>query len=152
MPGWYGDFVIPTMLATAADYTDWTGNAAPANIIPILRACTSLVMDATMTAFYDVDSTTGLATDAQTLNAMRDATCIQAAAWVALGIDPSLGGVTTATLASSKKIGTASLVRDTADVAAASAARQSALTGLVPDAMRMLQQNNLLAYGPWTFG
>jgi hypothetical protein len=140
------------MLATPTDYTNWTGAAPPANITPILRACTSLVMDAAETAFYDVDTTTGLATDAQTLAAMRDATCIQAAAWVALGIDPNLGGVTTATIASSKKIGTASIVRDTADVAAASAARQAALTGLVPDAMRMLQQNNLLAYGPWTFG
>lgn len=152
MPGWYGDFVIPAALATSTDYTTWTGAAAPTNITSILRACTSLVLDATMTAFYDVDTTTGLATDTQTLTAMRNATCIQAAAWVKLGIDPDLGGVVTPTIASSKKIGTASIVRDTADVAAASAARTAALTGLVPDAMRMLQQNNLLAYGPWTFG
>lgn len=152
MPGWYGTFVIPDMLASPEDYTTWTGSTPPANITQILRSCTSLVLDATSTAFYDVDTTTGLATDTDVLGALRDATCIQAAAWVALNIDPATGGVLTQSVKASKKIGSAAITYDTADVQAASAARQAAYTGLVPEALRRLQQRNLLGYAPWTFG
>lgn len=147
MSGYWGNFVVPDTLAVSADFTTWTGGSAPANIAQILRACSSLVLDATETAYYAVDPLTGIATDAQTKNAMRDATCIQAAAWVALNIDPATGGVIQSSAKRSKKIATAAI--EYADADAAARARTAAYTGLVPEALRKLQQNNLLGFGPY---
>jgi hypothetical protein len=147
---YYGNFVVPDSLATATDYTTWTSKAAPTNIAPLLRACTSMVLDATEGAYYDTDPLTGVATDPRQLAAMRDAVCIQAAAWVVLGIDPLTGGVLTSTVKKSKKLATASI--EYADADAATAARTAAYNHLVPEAARKLQQNNLVGSGPWTFG
>lgn len=150
----YPSFIVPTTLASSTDYTNWTSaQSAPANITQVLRGCTSLVLDATEGAIYDVDLTTGLATDPATLAALRDATCIQASAWVALNIDPATGGVMQSSKAAkAKKIGTASIEYDETETAAAAAARQAAYTGLVPEAMRFLQQRNLLPIGPAFLG
>jgi len=60
--------------------------------------------------------------------------------------------VLTASVKTSKKIGTASITVAAADADAAAAARAAALTSLVPEALRKLQQNNLISYSPWTFG
>lgn len=147
---YYGNFVVPDTLATPADYATWTTKAAPANVVQVLRACTSLVLDATEGAYYDTDNTTGVATDPRQMAAMRDAVCIQAAAWVLLGIDPLTGGALTSSVKKSKKIGTASI--EYADSAEAAAARAVAYEHLVPEAARKLQQNNLTGSGPWTFG
>lgn len=147
----YGSFVVPVTLASPSDFTTWNlGVAGPSNIVAILRSCTSIVLDAAEGVIYDVDPLTGLATDTQVKTALMETTCIQAVAWVALGIDPALGGVTTQTVKASKKILSAAITYDTGDTAAAAAARARALTELVPDAWRKLQQNNLLgttAYG-----
>jgi hypothetical protein len=150
MGSYYGNFVIPETLATPADYTTWTTLTPPANITPILRSCTSLVLNATEGAYYATDPLTGLAIEVQMLNAMRDATCIQAAAWVALGIDPLTGGVVVSSVKTSKKLATASVTY--ADSAEAAAARSAAYENLVPEALRKLQQTNLVGSGPWTFG
>lgn len=150
MPAFYGDFVVPTMLAQPSDLAAWTQTIPPDNATILLRSATSLVMDATVQAYYAVDPLTGLATDAQIKTAMQNATCIQAAAWAAIGYDPLTGGVITPSVASSKKIGTASIVY--ADGQAAADARTDALTGLVPEAERILRINNLLIPSPWTFG
>lgn len=151
---WYWPgYVIPTTLASPTDYQNWTGSAGPSNIVQILRSCSSLVLDATAGAYYAVDSATGLATDAQIGNAMRDATCIQAAAWIALGIDPAAGGVISkAGTVSSKKIGTAAVTYDNSGSALAAESRAAASTGLVPDAERLLRQNNLWGFRPWVLG
>lgn len=151
---WYWpNYTVPTTLASPADYQTWTGSAGPDNIVQILRACTSLVLEASSAAYYPVDSTTGLATVAQTANALRDATCIQAAAWVALGIDPAAGGVISKSgTAASKKIGSAQIVYDNSGSALAAESRAAASVSLVPDAERMLKRNNLLGFAPWTFG
>jgi len=141
--------IIPTQYATASDLAAWTQAPAPANADQILRACTGLVLDATEEAYYTTDPTTGMATDTQILGAMRDATCIQAAAWIALNIDPATGGVLTQSLRTSKKIGTAQVTFDVADTAAAAAARQAAYTGLVPAALAHLRRYNLIGNGPY---
>lgn len=150
MPGYFGPFVVPATLASPDDLATWTGGTAPANAAALLRSCSALVLDATEGAYYDVDDATGLATDTQILEAMRDATCIQAAAWDALKIDPATGGVLVSNVKQSKKIGSASITY--ADTAAAAAARAHAYKNLVPDAVRKLQQNNLLGTTPWAFG
>lgn len=151
---WYWPgFVIPTTLASSSDYETWTGTTAPTNIDQILRSCTSLVLDASAGAYYTVDPTTGLATDTTTANALRDATCIQAAAWVQLGIDPLAGGVISKSGAvASKKIGSGQVVYDNSGSAIAAQSRADAAIGLVPDAERMLRQNNLWGFHPWVLG
>lgn len=146
----YGPFVIPPTLASPSDLATWTGVAAPTNAVQLLRACSSMVLDATEGAYYTVDPITGLATDAQILVAMRDATCIQAAAWAALGIDPLTGGAVTSKVKSSQKLLTAVITY--ADAAAAAEARKAAYEHLVPTAMQKLQQNNLIGTHPWSRG
>jgi hypothetical protein len=148
MSGPYGSFVIPTMLATPGDLATWTQTAAPATAAATIRSCTTMVLDATEGAYYDVDKTTGLATDAQILKAMMEATCIQSAAWIALGINPLTGGIDLGGVKKSKKIGSASF--EIAGAEATAAAKAFAVTHLVPEAMMKLQQNNLLGDGPYT--
>jgi hypothetical protein len=150
MAGLFGNFPVPTMLAQPADLAAWTGTAAPANATALLREATSMVLSATLGGYYAVDSVTGLATDPVVAQVLNDATCIQAAAWAALGIDPNLGGVVTSTIVSQKSIGSAHL--SYADAASAAAAKEAALNGLVPAAMRKLAQNNLLPSNVWLYG
>lgn len=136
-------FVVPSTLASPADFHAWTGLAAPANLDEVLRACSGLVLDATSGARYPVDEETGLSTDNDVKNALRDATCIQAAAWVKLGIDPDLGGTVTQTAKKRKKVGSAEI--EYADSGAAAGARAQALTGLVPAAEKYLRVRGLIS-------
>ncbi|MDQ0894430.1 hypothetical protein [Agromyces ramosus] len=137
-------FVVPTTLASAADYKAWTGETTdPPKITQTLRSCTTLVLDATKTAIYDTDPATGLATDEDVNNALRDATCIQAAAWVALKIDPATGGAIVQATKKRKELGTA--VIEYGDTAAAAAARSAAYSDLVPEAAKYLWQRGLLS-------
>ncbi|WP_350347257.1 hypothetical protein ABIQ69_11510 [Agromyces sp. G08B096] len=135
-------FVVPTTLAEPADLAAWTGTDAPTNAAQILRSCTSLVLDETKTATYPVDPETGLSTDTDVKNALRDATCIQAAAWVALKIDPATGGVLAQSVKKRKELGTA--VIEYADSASAAAARAQAYRELVPEARAFLRNRGLL--------
>lgn len=146
----YSSFVVPPTLASADDYATWTEAAAPDGIDAKLRGCTSLVLDASLGVIYDVDPLTGLATDETVKNALRDATCIQAQAWVALNIDPATGGIQTSGVKRAKRIGSASI--EYADTATAAAARAAAYTSLVPQAAMFLQQRNLLGTQPFPRG
>lgn len=142
-------FVVPTMLASTADYTTWSASTPPSNIDAILRSCTVLVLNATKMDLYAVDPTTGLPTDTTTVYALRDATCIQAQAWVRLSIDPSTGGVVeSAKIAQSKKIGTASVQYAESEVQATVQARKSAYTELVPEALQYLRARGLAGFAP----
>lgn len=152
MSDYYGSSVVPTMLASAADYTasPFTDGEAPANINALLAATTILVIDATSSAYYGVDPTTGLATDPLILAAMKDANIIQAAAWDSLGIDPLTGGAVTTGVKTAKGIGTGRI--SYGDTAQAAAARALAAVELVPTALRRLQQQNLIQSEPWVYG
>lgn len=150
MAGLFGNFPVPDMLAQPTDLATWTGTAAPGNATQLLREATSMVLSATLGGYYAVDPVTGLATDPVVAKVLSDATCIQAAAWAALGYDPNLGGVLTAGVESQTKIGSASIVF--ADAAAAAAAKQAAIDELVPAAVRKLAQNNLLSSNVWMYG
>jgi hypothetical protein len=150
MPGLFGNFVVPDMLAQPTDLANWTQQPVPANAVALLRSATSLVLEATGSAYYAVDPNTGLATDTATYNALRDATCIQAAAWAAMGIDPTLGGVADAKVVQEKSIGSARLVY--ANAADAEQAKAASLRNLVPEAARKLQLNNLLSSNVWMYG
>lgn len=150
MSDFYNSAVIPDMLATAADYTAYTQGDPPDNINPLLRSCTTMVLDATSGSYYDADPLTGLATDPVIAKALTNATCAQAAAWDALGINPLTGGVLVAGVKTAKGIGTGRI--SYGDVAQAAAARAAAATDLVPDALRILLNANLIGIEPWTYG
>ena len=150
MAGLFGNFVVPDALAAPTDLAAWTGTTAPANAVPLLRSATTLVLAATKGAYYAVDPLTGLATDPVVANVLNQATCIQAAAWAALGVDPLTGGVAVSTVVSQKAIGSARLTY--ADSAQAAAAKTAAVTELVPEAVAKLSQNNLLASNVWMYG
>lgn len=136
-------YIIPAMLADAADLQRWTQAPVPDNADTYLRSCSSMVSDATRLAVYRTDPTTGLPTDPTILDAFRDATCIQAAAWITLGIDPLTGGFDTTGVKSSKKIGSAAITVAGADQAAA--ARAYAAANLVPEAIRVLRVHGLIS-------
>lgn len=150
MAGLFSNFVVPEFLAQIGDLAEWTGADAPVNAKPLLRAATSLVLSASSTSYYDADPVTGLATDPAVAKVLNDATCIQAAAWAALGINPLTGGVQVAGVATSKSIGTAHITY--ADGAAAATAKARALTELVPEAVRKLVENNLMDSNVWVYG
>lgn len=150
MAGLFGNFVVPTMLAQPTDLATWTQQDPPANAAVLLREATSLVLAATGSSYYAADPDTGLATDPTTAAVLRDATCIQAAAWNALGIDPLTGGVVVSGVKSQKSIGTAHITY--ADAGMAAQAKAEALTSLVPSAVRKLQENNLLDSNVWLYG
>jgi hypothetical protein len=77
-------------------------------------------------------------------------TCAQAAAAAAIGFDP-LTGILTPSVASSKKIGTASIVY--ADAADSAQVRAALVAGeLVSEAHRIGRQNNLIIPNAWAFG
>ena len=150
--------------ATPSDLAAWTGTAVPANATQLLRSASLLVQEATSNAYYDTPPDTSggqssgsynyyrpdaLPSDPAVLAVLNAATCIQAAAWAALGIDPTLAGVVQPTVVSQKHIGTASIVY--ADAAAASAAKALAATQLVPEAMRVLLQAHLVSTLVWAW-
>lgn len=137
-------YVVPRTLASSSDYAEWTQATAPANIAAILRGCTTLVLKATRLACYATDEATGLATDVTVREALRDATCIQASAWVALGIDPSAGGtVTSSKSVKRKKIGSAEIEYTDSETRSVAAARATAAAALVPEAEEYLRNRGL---------
>lgn len=138
--------------AQASDYLTWTGTSTiPSNMTAVLRSASLAVREATEAAFYQVDGT-GMPTDATILQAFNDATCCQAAALVAIGYDPTTGGTVTATVEQATALGTAHVTYAASDVQAAAEAKQKAITGLVPDAERILRNAGLLKNVPWLVG
>lgn len=140
------DWVVPAALASPDNLAAWTGGAAPANAVPLLRKASAMVLAATKLAIYATDRTTGLASDPTILQCMNDATCIQAAALSALKIDPLAGGVQQGGVKSSKKLLSATFTMAGAEQTAAALA--AAATDLVPDAVDKLRQQNLISYWP----
>lgn len=142
------DWVVPDTLVTPEQFGTWIGAQVPANAVPLLRSCTAMVYDATKLSIYATDTSTGLPSDPTILQCMQDATCIQAAAWMALKIDPLAGGVSTVKVVTSKKIGSGAITYSNAGADATAAAQLAATTQLVPDAVKKLRQQNLISHWP----
>lgn len=144
---------MPIIYATSDDLTAWlavSGATPPANPGGYLRTASMAVTEATETAFYATDSS-GLPTDAGTLQAFKDATCSQAAALAAFEIDPTAGGILEGgSVESAVQILSARV--QYADSAAAVEALQQLLGGLVPEAQRILKQAGLVLGVPWIVG
>lgn len=120
--------------ANAADYGNWTQTALPDGIDQLLRSASLRVARACMRDPYN-DSPTGEAVDA-----LRDATCAQAAAWLALGVSPDAAGLDTRVTVESK-IGTGSVKYD----AIPAADVQSAVADLAPLAREILTAAGLIS-------
>lgn len=120
-----------------------TVEQAPPNAAALIRQASSLVTDATRGAVYAV-TPTGVPADATVLEAMTEATCAQAAAWSANGVDPVKGRSGAAPAVTSKSLGGASVAYST--YAADAAARSDLASGdvLVGAAWRALDQAGLL--------
>ncbi|WP_162989184.1 hypothetical protein [Glutamicibacter nicotianae] len=131
--------------ATAADVQEWTGQAPPDNVVPLLRSASGLVEEATMLAVYAVDSD-GMPRNAGHATAFKEATCEQVAFWAANGLDPSAGELVEVQkrVASSKSIKGASVSYDAADTARAKQARVDALRALCTSAFSILRNAGLI--------
>lgn len=119
----------------------WLGTTAPSNAGQLCRSATILVAAACYRDPY-TDSPSDVEAPV-----LRDATCAQAATWIALGVDPSAAGVDSSPVKSSK-IGTGSVERDTTTLAAA---RLAAVTELAPEPRAILLAAGLL-YEPVPVG
>lgn len=77
--------------ATAAQYTEYSGQTAPADIARQLRRASEIIDDALLSALYDVDSA-GLPTAALVVDAFADAVCAQVEYWAEVGEDIDTAG------------------------------------------------------------
>lgn len=132
--------------ATASDVQEWTGQAPPDNVVPLLRSASALVEEATMLAVYSVDKD-GMPRRTADVDAFRDATCAQVAFWSANELDPASGELVEVgkRVASSKSIKGASVSYDAADMARAKQARVDALTTLCAAAFQILRNEGLVS-------
>ncbi len=127
--------------ATTDDLATWTGSAPPANGEQLLRSASLLVRRNTVAAVYDVDED-GAPTDADVIDALSQATCAQAAAMAAAGIDPLAGVAGASAAVQATSIGSASV--QYAVAADASARRQALLEQLTEEAAMILRDAGLL--------
>jgi len=135
--------------AADADLTAWINPVPlPANSATLLRSASLLVHSYTMTALYGVDGT-GLPSDTTVLQAFKDATCAQAATWNATGIDPIAGGIPTATLVRSKRLGSGAIDYDTSASSSVTVlqAKREAATTLCAEAVMLLHQARVIPGG-----
>jgi len=132
--------------ATSGDLATWTGTTAPDNATTLLRTASLIVRKATKTAVYATDDT-GAPTDADTIDAFRDATCAQAAAMDANGVDPLAGQAGASQEIASTSIGSASIsfANGSANTSAA-----DLLSDLCAEAAMILGEADLLHNEPLT--
>lgn len=118
--------------AIPADLTD-----PPENAESQIRLASSLVDDATLTAFYTVDAE-GLPIDEDIRSRFKAAVVAQVGYWAELGINPALGvaGVSSERVATSKSIAGASISYESGE--RSSLEKSNALTVLGPEAIAVL--------------
>lgn len=143
--------------ATAADYRTYCGlnenDPIPDNLTLLLTAAALAVREYTMTLFYQTDPNTGLPSDGGLANTFRDATCAQAAALDANGIDPAMGGAYDPAMTASKSISGASMSSSGADQQATAMLRRQIATGLCPQSIRILRLGGAMTLtSPWRVG
>lgn len=126
---------MPLIYATAVDLADWTKTPAPDNADTLLREASILVADACLADIYDT-TPDRMPTDQSLRDAMRDATCVQAAFWAEHGIDPAKGRAGMDEIVVSSSIDGAS---ETTNAGELEAAKASSMDGLLPTALRLLR-------------
>lgn len=123
-----------TPYATVSDLTEWLApEAVPANAARLLRSASFRVAAACEISPYgDTPVDAG--------DALRDATCAQAAVWAELGISPDAVGIGVA-VAKRSKILTATVDTDTSVLAET---LDAAINTLAPEALAILTAAGLL--------
>lgn len=118
--------------ATPDDLTD-----PPENAESQIRLASSLVDDATLTAFYTVDAE-GLPINEDIRARFKAAVVAQVGYWSELGVNPALGvaGITSERVATSKSIAGASISYESGE--RSSLEKSNALTALGPEAIAVL--------------
>jgi hypothetical protein len=136
------------LFATTTDLTAWPGFANPASIDldALVRAASLIVGQATVSAVYDVDDD-GVATGTDEIDALRDATCAQAAALAANSVNPTAGVAGASGAVQASSIGSASV--QYAVAADAGAQRQALLTQLTGEAAMILRGAGLTGGQPY---
>lgn len=132
--------------ATSDDYEALFGTP-PANIDRLLRSASLLIARNIVTAVYDADSD-GLPTDSDTVAALVEATCTQANAWAAAGVDPTSGAVATDRVIASKSLDGGSVTYDTGLSGSVTLfqAKQAMASQLCPDAAQILAAAGLVGF------
>jgi len=129
--------------ATPEELATYTGETAPANASVLLRSASRLVTDAVRAKFYAVDGA-GLPVDAAQRATLNEATCVQAAAWVANNVNPLAGRAAVKREVAAKSGGGVSVTY--ASYAADAQARSDLASGdvLTSDALRVLRNGQML--------
>jgi len=83
---------MTTPYATSEQYETWSGQPAPANADWLLARATELI-DAIVTAPFDIDDETELPTDAKVATTLRNATCAQVLFWDEVGFQHDIDGL-----------------------------------------------------------
>lgn len=130
--------------ASEADLTTYTGEPAPAGAARLLREAAALVRFATRNDLYDVQPS-GLPSDDDLREAMRDATCAQVEYWTLAGLDPIGGDITAAAPIRATEVDAAKVEYDTAGQAsvAAMTAKAAAVRSLCQQAYQILRNVGL---------
>lgn len=126
--------------ATPADLAAWTGQPAPTNATMLLREASIRVRTATLRDRYDT-TPSGLPALDDLAEAMRDATCAQAAAWSAADIDPTGGAAAGGAAVVKSELDGARVEYDAAPLTAARAELLG--PGLTPTALAILRSVGL---------
>lgn len=130
--------------ANSADFEKYADMTAPDNADRLLRLASGWVKHAVRRAQFDV-APSGMPTDPDIVDALRDATCEQVLVWVQNGVEP--GKVDRRGAVSSSSIGDGSVSFETASVVAA---RAEATTALCDTALTILEEADLVGWQPWT--
>lgn len=130
--------------ADTDDLAQYTGEVAPAGAARLLREAAALVRFATRNDLYDVQPS-GLPSDDDLREAMRDATCAQVEYWIAAGIDPVGGDITAPAPIRATEVDGAKVEYDTAGQASVSAmaAKTAAVRSLSQGAYLILRNVGL---------
>jgi len=142
--------------ATPQQLAEWIGAEPPADAAQLLRSASLLIDRELLTAVYPT-TTDGLPRDEGVAQVLADAVCAQAAAWAALGIDPTKGAADEpqTNKVVRKTLATATIEYDrgsSQDRVTYAAARQQAAVDLAPEAQQILASAGLLGGRVWVSG
>jgi hypothetical protein len=137
-------YAVPDDLITG----QWLDGATPPdNAVTLIRYASALVRTATRNDLYNVQPS-GLPVDSDIADAMRDATCCQAAMWSLAGINPAAGVV-------GREVAIQSQTADGGSVTYADSIKaeeiEAALDRLSKAALLILRNAGLASSGPWTW-
>lgn len=132
------------VFAQVDDVERWSGFPAPGNVERLIRRASGLVQLAVRRARFDVEPS-GLPSDPDVADALRDAVCAQVAYWDDSDVDPTRAD-TTARLSSTGLDGASMGF----DVAGAAAATAQAADALCDEAWVILDNEGLTRGAVWT--